>query len=236
MNNELKFDLKQLRVLLLTFRYSQYFPVVLPSVIIIICVGIVLLFFVPQVNSWFSIQDEIQQTQERISKAKNNLELLQSSNTQNVDADFYAATAALPPQKDFAVILTALTNAASVAQITMDDFSFAIGEVSQDSEASVSAGQQRSVPVVANENGMFPVRVSITAGGTLTGVNAFVREIEEKLPLTQVESVDFTEGKAQVSLTFFTRPFPEIIFNETEPISVLSPQDRLLLQKLSEKL
>ncbi len=236
MNNELKFDIKQFRVLYLTFRYSQYFPVVLPSAIIIFCVIIVLLFFVPQIDSWFSIQDEIKQTQERISKAKDNLELLQSSNTQNVDADFYAATSALPAQKDFAVILTALTNAASVAEITMDDFSFALGEVSQDSEASESAGTRKVAQVVTSENGMFPVRVSITAGGTLTGVNAFVREIEEKLPLTQVENVDFTEGKAQVTLAFFTRPFPEIILNETEPISLLTPQDKQMLQKLSEKL
>ncbi len=233
MDNELKFDIKKMRVSYLSFRYSHYFPVIIPAVLVLSFLMILWLFFIPQVQSWFSIQDEIKFTQERIENIKENIQVLEFSNVQTVDQDFITARTALPSDKDFATILATLSTSASVAKITLDDFSFSLGKISS-KDATISAQQDPSI--IIEDNGTIPVRVVVTAGGTVNDINTFVREIERRLPITEVISVDYSEGKGQVALSFFTKPFPDIVFNDTQPLKELNAEERQMIRKLSQSL
>lgn len=227
MNNELKRDLKVVKLWYYNFRYSIYFPVFFPSVAVIICLIVIMAFVLPQIQSWFSLQDEIKATEERIQTIKDNISYLQVVDGQSVDADFHTATLALPAEKDFMGILNVISDAASSSNVALQDYSFTPPTVNKKSAATTA-----TTSTDASTVGMTPVRVSLVVEGKIAGVNAFVKNIEKKLPLAEVKEVDFGETKAQIVINFYTRSFPDISLANGETINVLSQSDRILLQKL----
>ncbi len=227
MNNELKRDLKVVKLWYYNFRYSIYFPVFFPSVAVIICLIVIMAFVLPQIQSWFSLQDEIKATEGRIQTIKDNISYLQVVDGQSVDADFHTATLALPAEKDFMGILNVISDAASSSNVALQDYSFTPPTVNKKSAATTT-----TTSTDASTVGMTPVRVSLVVEGKITGVNAFVKNIEKKLPLAEVKEVDFGETKAQIVINFYTRSFPDISLANGETINVLSQSDRILLQKL----
>ncbi len=228
MNNELKRDLKVAKLWYYNFRYSIYFPIFLPSVAAIVCLIVIFAFVLPQIQSWFSLQDEIKATEGRIQTIKDNISYLQVVDGQTVDADFHTATLALPAEKDFMGILNVISDAASSSNVALQDYSFTPPSVTKKNAGAATTTTTTDPSTV----GMTPVRVSLVVEGKIGAVNDFVNNIEKKLPLAEVKEVDFGETKAQIVINFYTRSFPDITLANGDTINVLNQSDRILLQKL----
>lgn len=228
MNNQLRRELKNAKLWYYNFRYSVYFPIVVPSSAVVTCILIVLLFVVPQVQGLVSLQGEINATQARIKTMKDNISYLQVVDPQTVDNDFKTATAALPADKDFVGVLNAIAASAVDGNVSLQDYSFSPASSAVQSIHSVSGKSQTDVSV----NGMTPVQVSLVVIGTVDEVNGFIRGIEKRLPLAEVKEAEFNQGKAQVVISFYTRAFPKVKLSNGQTVNVLNATDKKLLQKL----
>ena len=228
MNNQLRRELKIAKIWYYNFRYSIYFPVVIPSSAIGICLLMILLFVVPQVQNWVSLQDEIHATQARIETLKSNISYLQSLNTEILNTDFNTAIAALPADKDFVGILDAIANSAITSKVAVQDFSFTPASAATQKVTVVKGADNNDVSV----NGMTPIQISLVVQGAVDNVNNFIKGIEKRLPLAEIKEADFNQGKAQVLISFYTRSFPKVRLENDQTVNVLSDKDKALLKKL----
>jgi hypothetical protein len=228
MNNQFRRELKVAKVWYYNFRYSIYFPVVVPSSAIGICLLIIVVFILPQMQNWFSLQAEIRATQTRIQTIKDNISYLQVTDAQSIDSDFNTAIAALPANKEFIGILGAISTAASANNVSLQDYSFAPAIASVQSGGAANDGAKQDI----SANGMTPIQVSLVIQGDVESINGFIQEIEKRLPLSEVKEADFNQGKAQIVVSFYTRAMPKLKLSNSSNINTLTAKDRALLQKL----
>lgn len=221
MNNQIKFYLRKLTLSYYSFRYSERYHVVMPLIFILLGVIILTLIIFPQINSWFSIQSEVEATQKKINTMRQNINVLENSNKFNIDKDFTLATTALPSEKSFAGILNAIGQAAVISQVNLQDYEFSLGNMN---------GQTNQLEETANEIDMVQVMLSID--GTVNDVNQFIAEIEKKLPLSQVHSINYSEINAQITLYFFVKPLPELNVSYSDQISGITQPERSVLNAL----
>src|SRR3989344_4244037 len=122
------------------FKYKDtvIFTVSVFSLIILISVFLFWKVILPQVQSWFSIQNEVAATRERIKNIQDNIALLSNLNSAELDQYFATSVAAFPPDKDYFGILSAVSSSAIETNVSLEDYSFEVGALkSESSEDSI---------------------------------------------------------------------------------------------------
>ncbi len=218
MNNELRYIIRNLSLAFNQFRYSSYYPIVAPAFIILISLLLFGFFVLPHFQNWFSIQNEIRETQDRITVMQENSRLLRNMNNVQINEEYSVATKALPHERDFIGILQAIGKMALTSRIGIDDYTFSIGEVSKD-------GSPSTVKV-------SPITIKFGVDGTIDDINAFIKESETKLPIAKLESIEYSAGKAVISLTFYIKEFPDLKIIDSVSLTQLNQQDKELLNTL----
>lgn len=216
-------DIKNIKDLqLLYYRYKDTSVFSLSVVVLILLVSFVLLgqVIIPQVQNWLALQEEAKKTEETILSMQEMQAALSQQTESSLNNDFVIASAAVPIEKDVAGILTAIGSASTKAGVSLDDFSFQVGDLSTKS---------------AELKPQTSLTVSLTLKGDLESMKSFLREIAEKVPLSEVVSLDFSDGNARVDLLFFYSLLPDkvpIIYSQKLP--VLTEQQRALLRQIEE--
>jgi hypothetical protein len=223
MKKEIKFSLKDLRFMYYRYKDSPYF---LLLIIVIVFFSSTFLFFylvVPKIQDWFSIRDEVERTSNRIDVINNNISFLQGIDKIQLENQVDTATSALPVEKNFGTIVTALSDSAINAGVTMDDYTFQVGKV-----ASVE-GQLN----VFGQKELSLVKVSVMLTGNFQGITLFLKEIQNKLPLAEVTEVDGDTLSTKITVQFYQKKFPKIIFKDSVAIAGFSHAQLALLEELS---
>lgn len=216
----------------LLYFYYQYkdsllFHAGVSFIIVIVCSLLVVKVIFPQVENWFSISREINSTKQRIANIKSNSAYVAGISDERLDEEFVTVAAALPEGKDFSGIIQAITVSSINSGVILDDFSFQIGEI-----ASKSASVQESEKTEES-----PIKISLSITGEVEKVKQFVRELIEKVPLINVETIETnttSDGSTRVALEFYYKPFPTIPYDEAITLKQLSTKDRETIQQLSD--
>lgn len=234
MNNELKFQLRKAKISLFSFRYSPYFGVFMPIVSFVVCLLLIFFFIIPQLQSWFSVQSEIDATTLRIQNIKANALQMEQSNTQTIEKTFGISTQALPATDNFTNILAAIANAAQESQIALEDFNFSLGEVVQKEEVAEGTGEvvDQPIPNAAPVGDYKLVNIQLESKGTGNRIQNFIHAIEKELPLIEVKTVKVADNRTIIDLNVYTRALPLITVNDTEILSPLSEEEKKLLTEL----
>jgi hypothetical protein len=205
---------------LLYFRYKDtpYYTILIISLIFLVCMILISQLIVPQVQNWFSIRDEVIATQARIDVINQNINFMNSIDKVRIEKQVSLTASALPFEKDFGGILNAITDASGKAGVSLDDYSFQVGSI-----ASVSGKQSRAVKDLSS------VRVTIEITGDMEGVASFLKEINTKLPLVDVVEVDGEFNKTKITMDFFQKQFPKIVFKDDQPLVPISKKHQELL-------
>ncbi len=211
-----------LRLLYYRYKDSAYFSLTIIAFVIVICIILFFQVIIPQVQSWFSIRDEVIATQARIDTINKNINFVNNIDKSALNEQVDIATRALPLDKNFGQIVGAISDASAKSGVSLDDFSFQVGNV-----ASVS-GQPTSI-----QKDLSAVKLTVSIAGSVDSVNAFVREIREKLPLSEIINIDGDTHLTSITLQFYQKQFPHIVFKDDEPLVPLSNANIALLQKLS---
>ncbi len=108
----------------LYFRY-QNMPVLVISTLvgILLIAGIVVWkMIVPQLETWFSVREEIAQTRKNIQVINANKVLISSLSGETLDNQLRILTQAVPNDKNFTGLMQAIASAAIDSSVGIDDF------------------------------------------------------------------------------------------------------------------
>jgi Tfp pilus assembly protein PilO len=220
MNNEFKFIIRRVVLIYYSFRYSAYYPVVMPTLFICAGVGIFMFVVLPQFQNWFSIRDEVEVTQARITTMKENQTMLQNLTKPVLDTQFEAATKALPHDKNFTGIVNTISKATVLSGVRIDDYQFTLGMI-----------KERNSIKKANLESQ-PVQVELIVDGSVDNFNSFLAALEQSLPLSQVEAINYSQKKGRVVLVFFMKPLPKLNITYSDPIPGFTKKEKDILNSL----
>lgn len=221
MSKEIFLKSNDLRLLYFRYKDSSYYTLFIIALVFFVCMLLFFQLIIPQVQNWFSIRNEVIATQARIDVINQNITFMSTIDKPLLENQVKITTSALPFEKDFGGILNALTDASVQAGISLDDYSFQVGNI-----ASIS-GQQSNL---AKDLSSVKLKISVT--GDINGINKFLKEINTKLPLSEVIDVDGEFSSTTVTLQFYQKQFPKIVFRDDKPLVMLPNKYNALLTEL----
>lgn len=213
MNKIISFERVNYKIL-----YYRYKPYLISLIIAFVCLLVFLQVIIPQVQDLASIDKESQLIREKINTLKKNTNYLSSLDESDLDSKLKVVSSALPPEKDFAAIIGAIGKAANESSVSVDDYSFQVGELSTKS-ASFS-----TKPSIA-------ITLRITGG--LDGCQRFLKELNKSLPLSEVASVQLGGDSCSITTMFYFKPFSPLIFNNEVVLPPFAQKEQALIAKLS---
>lgn len=213
MNKMVSIDRSTLR--LLYYQCKEYVP---PILIVAVSVALFIIFVIPQTVSFLAMKNEEHVQREKVKVLKRNFAFLARMSDATIDTQFATASQALPSEKDFAGILQAISSAASIANVGLGDFAFQVGDLST---KSAELSQRSSLEIT----------LSLTA--EVEGTRRFLKELSEKLPLSEVVSVNLAARSATVRTIFYYKPFVAKKFNSSISMEPLSSTEEKLLEQVS---
>lgn len=222
MNNQLKYLLRKITLGYYSFRFSAYFSYATPLLLLIVGVFIFWLFIIPQLYSWFSIQNEIDSTNRKINIIRQNIAYVENLNKFLVDKDYLTSLNALPGDKDYIGILNSINKASSKSNIILNDYEFNLGQITIDKQSK----QKLSSPT--------SIFIGLSVEGNIENVSRFLFEIEHNLPLAEIKSLNYADGKGEILLTFYLKQLPDIQFIYNKPVTPLNQEQHSVLQSLHQ--
>lgn len=223
MKKDVQFGQNSLRFLYLRYKDSPYYAFGIISVTVIVCLILVVTIVIPQLTSWFSLREEAIQMGEKIAVINRNINYMKNVDRAVLNSQMQVATAAIPPEKDFASILNALTDSSIRSGVSLDDYAFQVGNIS-----SASAKPENVVP-----NGLPSLKLTVSVTGTVDKVILFLKNLQEKLPLSQVTDIDGTGQSVTINMEFYYKPLSETKYKDDEPITPVGDAQRQLIDSLS---
>ncbi len=197
------------------YRYQQYLA---PVITVAVCLVLFFAFIIPQLQTWFTTREQIVQKRDKVSLLQGNLHTIANINDATVAQQFHLVTKALPVEKDFSGILHAIAQAGSLSGIAIGDYDFSVGILNQDTTK------------VDNK----VLQMQLTTKGDIDTTLRFLTALKQQLPLSNVTVVKFDNGNSgSMSISFYDKPLPKIISNDTQAISSLTSQEQQTLQQLT---
>ncbi len=208
------------------FRYkdSPYFSWLILSISLFVCSLLIFQIIIPSAQNWFSIRDEAAAMRQQIGILRANINFMSVLNKQALEGNRQLAIRALPSEKDFGSIINAITIAAVKSGVSVDDFSFNLGLIST----------TKSVSAKHPDAGEPMTKLSLFLSGGIDRTKSFITGISEKLPISQIESVDMGNGSTHLMLFFHSKPYAAPRISENAPIRPLSAENNSLFIKLSQ--
>jgi Tfp pilus assembly protein PilO len=207
------------------YRYkdSSYYSILLFVVIFLVCLALFFNLIIPQFRNWFSIRGEVMATQERISVLKSNIQFMNAIDKSELNSELQIALTAIPSERDFMLILNSLSEAAVHSVISLDDFNFQVGDIDSSKNKTVDPTYQD----------LSVIRISLVAHGQFENIKRFVQEIGAKLPLSEIVTMNGSNGGVAITMQFYQKSLPKITMKDDEPLSDVPLTKKELLKKLS---
>jgi len=203
------------------FKYKDLPEFRLAGVLVVFLLGALIVWkgILPQTHDWFSVQDEIKATKERVSQLQANQSLIEGMAQSKLDKDYAVAATALPYQKDYAGMIESIDGATTVSNMERNDYSIEIGNLSTKS---------------AQLSPQTTITVKVSLQGDAAGLQKFLSQLTKELPLSEVVSVEYTDMAVSLEVNFFYKYLsPSTKFPYTNPIQTLSPNNQKLLKDLA---
>lgn len=200
---------------LLYYRYKNF---IVPLVVIMISIFVFINFVIPQINDFFSLNEEQQILKDKIAVVKKNIGLLSSLNDQDIDKKVKIISLALPIEKDFAGVINSISKTANSAGVSVEDYSFIVGELST-----------KSAQMSANPS----IRIVLRINGDIKDAESFLRELDKSLPVSEVTDLTLDKTSSNITAVFYYSPFSSTKFNEDAVIQPLSKDETNLISKIS---
>lgn len=198
----------------LYYRYSEYAT---PLLVILVCLVLFAVLIVPQMRELLTLKNEDANFRKKVTVLRSNLDFLSSLNEQTLDSDFAVVSQALPTEKDFGGVLTAISSAAGKSGVALGDFAFQVGEL------STKSAQLSKRPSLA---------ITLSVNADVVGVKRFLSKLSETLPLSEVLLLETAGRSSTLTTLFYYKPFVQQQFDSATALSPLGKEQQELLEKL----
>lgn len=213
MESRVNTDIQSIKII-----YNRNKHYIIPFVVILVCIGLIMQIIVPQFKTLFKVREEAKNASRRLAELKEDLSILSSLDKEVLDSQLETTSFALPINKNFGGILSALFSAAQTSGVIIGKFSFQVGDLAK-------ADQE--------DTKFSSIDLTISLENDIEAVNNFIDAIGKTLPISDISFVK-TENKISIiSLLFYYKFLP--VPNVQEDIRVLPVSDDklLLLSKIS---
>lgn len=207
-------------LVLLYYRYKDTitFEITVISIIVLASLFLILKVVIPQVENWFSINTEVESERSTIAQLKSNASVLATASDPVLDEQVGVVSSALPFQKDFTGILNAVNAASANSGVVLDDYSFQVGNLST-----------KSAQLAPNTS----ITLKLLIKGDIDHVQSFIKEIQEKVPLSEVVNTNFSLDGSALEILFYYKIVPQQTqVTYTNQLPSLSGQKATLLNTL----
>lgn len=200
------------------FKDSPYYQWLIVSIAFISALFLFIYFVIPQIITWFSIRNEILATRERINILNQNITLINNLDPGILNKQVNTTTQALPFEKDFGAIVTALSIASLTSGISIDDFTFQVGDITIDEKTQ--------------KDNLSKIGLTITVSGSINALEIFLETLNEKLPLSEVVSVKGDAKTTTIIVQFYQKALPTTQFSGITPLMSINPKEQSLIDTL----
>lgn len=213
-------SIDDLRLLYFKYKDSVGFTTGLVFVLVTLTAVVSIWIVMPQLDKWFSIQKEVTDTRNRISLLKSNRDIVASMDQALIDKQFSLMGDALPFEKNFTGVVTAIDGATLVSGMRRDDYSFTVGNLSTKSA-------QLSPSTV--------ISVKIKLVGDPDKLLVFLQTMQKLLPLSEIVALSHNAGSTNVEINFFYKyKLEDLQIPYTDPLRTLTDGNNKLLQTLEK--
>lgn len=211
-----KFNLEFNNLLILYRHYKDYF---LPFGIIVVCILVVLWVVIPQFQQYLNLQQQLKTEMQKLDVLKNNYNFLSNLDSTKSDADFSSLALALPSGKDFAGIMNSVSYASAKTGVTVGDFEFSVGSLSNGNTEGISA---------------YPsIKIDLNLISNTQGIIQFIQELYKTAPASEVTNIKTGGNSGSITILFYYKQFPQQVVDDSAPITLLSAKDTALIQTVS---
>jgi len=207
-----------LNVSLVNILYRQYKAFLLPIVAIIVSIILVGIIIIPQTQILLKNQEELKKEQDKLSILKNNYSLLSSMDEADLNANLQTLSKVLPNGKDFIGVINTISYNSVRQDVSIDDFSFQVGEISKD---------------LADEAEFPFLTLTLNVSGNPQSVLRFISELYKSVPVVQVINIKTTSGQSTLKLQFYHKAFVKGGISADSAIAPLSKQETELINTVS---
>lgn len=210
---------EDIRLFYFKYKDSPEFSVI--GVALLVFIGVVIIWkgIMPQTHDWFSLQDEIKDTKERIVQLQQNQSIIGGISDSKLKKEYTVAATALPYQKDYAGMIESIDQATTVSNMERNDYSIEVGNLSTKS---------------AQLSPQTTITVKVSLQGEAEKLQKFLAQLSKELPLSEVVSVEYNDQVANIEVNFFYKYLsPSTKFPYTDPIRLLSQENQKLLNDLT---
>lgn len=214
MNKKIYVDLEVLKILYL--KYRDYF---LPAIAIILSWYLFIQIVVPKIQNFLTTKDIVLTDEQTLTVLTQNYNTIAQLDKNEEDKFLTIANKALPPQKDFAGILNAVSAAAVNSSVVVNDYSFPIGDIN----AINSVGKPNQ-----------SIQVTLVIKGDTNHTKAFISSLSKTLPLSEIVSLNVVEETTStITANFFYVPLSRVNFVDTNSLPTLNQAQKKLLNDLA---
>lgn len=190
----------------------------IPFFVILICIGLIVRVIVPQIETFFKVRKEAENASQRLAELKKDLITLSSVDGNTLESQLKITSFALPINKDFGGILSALYSAAKDSGVNVGTFSFQLGDLSKSEEKDAK---------------LPSIELTVNFENDIGAVNNFIDIIGKTLPISDISAVRTDNDSSSVSLLFYYKVLSTSDIQKDERIVPISNEKLSLLDKLN---
>ena len=212
-STKINLDVENLRIL-----YKHYKGFLLPMGVILISIIVIIYIIFPQIQQYASSQNLVSVEQQKLDMLNANYSVLTSLDDAQIADDFKKLSFVLPPQKDFAGIIDAISYVSAKTGVSVGNFEFSLGNLSAENFSGTA----------------YPsTKIDISLKGDSKNIANFVSEIVKTMPIAEVTSVNISGSVGTLSLLFYYKPFPSQNISDQTQITLLSVSQKSLIKQVS---
>jgi hypothetical protein len=214
-NNSRKINLDVENILVL---YKHYKDFLLPIGVILVSILVIIYIIFPQVQQYFNSANLLKAEQQKLETLTNNYNFLLLLNDAKTNSDFNLLSSALPPQKDFAGIIDAISYVSAKTGVAVGDFQFSLGNLS-----TVNFGGTA-----------YPsTKININLEGSPKSIAGFINELSKTVPVAETTIINISNSDGVITVLFYYKPFPSRNISDQTAIVPLSTRDTTLIKEVS---
>lgn len=198
--------------------YKKYKEHIIYLGIITVCFLIFIFITIPNVSRIEVVKQERKAEEEKLKVLSNNMIILQNTDNNLLESQLQTVSGALPESKDFEGILNAISLASGKSGASVNDYSFGVGALSD--QTTTATG--------------YPyIQLALSIRASQTQAIAFLKNISETVPLSQITSVTETSGNASIDMLFYYKSSPSEDLSRMSALNRLSQKNIDLISTIS---
>lgn len=213
MKENTNIDINTLRIL-----YKKYKEHFIYFLIIFISSLLFLFAILPRIQDLAKLNEDRKIELKKLSILRKNLSLLSTLDDSSLNLQLQIVSSALPSDKDFEGVLSAISSSAEKSGALLGDYEFQVGDLSQ--KEAKTAG--------------FPfLTLVIDIRGTPSQVTEFLSNLSKSTPLSEIINIVQGGNSASSTIIFYYKSLPPLQFKDSELIVPVSQKGQEIIKTLS---